>query len=52
MGISIQTNVYVRQICDEFFLEKQNFPKKFVDKIKKVILFLIISLLNIVSFMR
>jgi len=44
--------MYVRQLCDEFFLEEESFPKDFVDKMKKDILFLNISLLKIFSFMR
>ena len=44
--------MYVGQLCDEFFLEIENFPKEFVDKVKKVILCLNISLLKFVSFMR
>jgi hypothetical protein len=27
--------IYKKQLCDEFFLEKENFPNEFVDKIKK-----------------
>jgi len=39
VGIVIKTNIYVRQIFEEFFLEKENIPKEFVDRIKKVILY-------------
>ena len=52
MGTNIKSNAYVRQVWEEFFLETEDFPKDFVDKIKKVILCLNISLLKIVSFMR
>jgi hypothetical protein len=27
--------MYVRKLCDEFFLENENFPKEFVDKTRK-----------------
>ena len=40
-----------KQLCDDFFLEKETFPNEFVDKIKKGILCLNISLLKIVLFM-
>jgi len=32
MGTYIKTNIYVRQPCNEFFLEKLTFVKKFVEK--------------------
>jgi hypothetical protein len=52
MGIYIKAYICVRQFCDEFFLEKGTFPKKFVKKIKKDAICLNISLLKIVSFVR
>ena len=47
MCIFIQLNVYVIQLCDEFFLEK-----KFVEQIKRVNLCLKISVLKFGPFMK
>jgi len=44
--------MYIRQFCEKFFLETEDFPKEFVDKIKKVILCLNVPILKFVSFMR
>jgi hypothetical protein len=51
-GYLIKTYIYVRQICDEFFLEKETFPIEFVKKINKGVICLNIPLLKMVSFVR
>jgi len=45
-------NMNIRQLRGKFFLEKDNFPREFVDSVKKVTLCLNISLLKIVLFVR
>jgi hypothetical protein len=35
MGIYIKTNIYVRQVCDEFLLEKLTFPNELVEISRK-----------------
>jgi len=44
----VKRNVYIRKLWDEFFLQKETFPKEFVEKNY----FLNIFTLKIVSFMR
>jgi len=36
MGIYIKRNVYARELCDEFVLEKWAFPKEFIEKSRRV----------------
>ena len=36
MGINIKTNIYVGQLCDEFFLEREACPKYFLVKSGKL----------------
>jgi len=35
MGIYIKTNIYVRQVCGEFLLEKLTFPNELVEISRK-----------------
>jgi hypothetical protein len=39
MGIYMKTNINIRQIRDDFFLETQTFPNQFVSKNQKKILY-------------
>jgi hypothetical protein len=50
MGIYKKTNIYVRQLCDEFFLEKMNLSKGICGKIKKGVLCLNIFFENCIVF--
>jgi len=35
MGIYVKTNIYVRQVCDEFLLEKLTFPNELLEISRK-----------------
>ena len=32
MGIYLKTKTHIRQLCDDFFLEKETSPNKFIHK--------------------
>ena len=52
MGIYIQKNIYIRQLYDKFFLEKETCQNDIVDIFKKGTLRSNISLLKTVSLLR
>jgi len=52
MGIYIKKNIYIRQLYDKFFLEKETCQNDIVDIFKKGTLRSNISLLKTVSLLR